>query len=368
MIVQGIEIVDFRNIGKAALEFSPSLNLVSGRNAQGKTNLLEAIHFFSLGRSFRTRSAAETVRFGRPHALVRFRGRTDAGVQVRIDLGIEAGGGLRVSIGGKRCAGISEILGLVPSVLFVPEDVELPSGPPAARRSFLDFSAAQVSPVFLAALRDYRRILRQRNNLLRDGCAGGGDGREMAAWDEALAGRAEEIVAGRREMLARVGERAAGHFAWIVPNEAPLETRYRCSFGGGTAGELREELERCREQERRRGCTLAGPHHDDVSITLGGRSLRRYGSQGRKRTVAVALKLAQAEIIHERRGERPVVMLDDIFSELDPPTAGRMRDKTAGRYQSFITSPRPGDLDADGEAALFTVEDGVFAREGRPEG
>ncbi len=372
MIVESLHLNSYRNIEDATLEFSERFNYITGRNAQGKTNLLEAIHIFSLGRSFRTRRATELIRFGSEHFFLRLTGRSDSGVEFRLEMGQERSGRTKLSINGKQAGGISEIIGFMPSVIFTPRDVELSSGPPSGRRVYLDYTAAQVSPGFLADLKEYRKALKQRNSLLRAAAAGGIlDDTQLGVWDEALARKGAAVVRGRAEILEVIGERASSIFAEVLNREDGLELAYRCSYDQETGGEesLRAALLAARENEKKRGYTLAGPHYDDVMMKIDGEDVRKFASQGRKRLLAVVLKLAQADVIMSRRGERPVVLLDDIFSELDPGIVSGVRKMLSDRYQSFITSPRGEDFPGDIPGAFrYEVEKGVFSGpEGSPE-
>jgi DNA replication and repair protein RecF len=364
VLVQSLEARNFRNIRECSLSFSDTYNLISGRNAQGKTNLLEAIHFFSLGRSFRTRKTEEVIAFEEEHAHIRLNGTSDVGVRLRLDIGIERSGRLKASVGGKRLAGLSEIIGLIPTVIFTPEDVTLASGPPANRRVYLDYTAAQVSPDFLGELMAFRKALRQRNSLLRAVAEGRGAGKELTAWNEIFVEKGAAVVRGRLEMIEHISAEAGGLIGRILPEGEHLSLEYRCSFdpeGRGDERALRDSLERTGERERIRGVTLVGPQYDDVALFIGPVELRRYGSQGRKRLAAIALKLAQATVIMRQRGERPVVLLDDIFSELDTGIAGNVRGILADSFQSFITSPRPDDLSGgDPGRRCFVVDGGVF--------
>ena len=365
MIVRGIDIVNFRNIAKAALSFSPTFNLITGRNAQGKTNLLEAIHLFSLGRSFRTRSLEETIRFGEEYLFCRLSGTADSGVDFDIEAGVERAGRIKVSINGKKAAGLSEILGIIPSVIFVAEDILLAAGPPAGRRIYLDYTAAQISPLYLRELREYRGIVRRRNVILEKAAREGAAPEGIEPWDAALVAKGASIVKIRIDTMREIEARAETLLAEIMNEDSGFGMEYVCSFDPSGA-EPREALERAlarvREAERRRGFTMAGPHYDDVQIFLEAAELRRYGSQGRKRLAALVLKLAQALTILERRGEKPVVILDDIFSELDRQTAQRVREHLTDSYQSFITTPRPEELgELPASAARFVVESGTFS-------
>jgi len=365
VIVRGVEVANFRNIAKAKLTFSPSFNLITGRNAQGKTNLLEAIYLFSLGRSFRTRSIDEAIGFGAEYLFARLEGRSDSGVDFTLEAGVERGGRTKVSSNGKKISGLSEIVGIMPGVIFVAEDILLASGPPAGRRAYLDYTAAQISAAYLRGIKEYRGVLRQRNALLERAARECGSPEGIEPWDAALAEKGAAIVRMRLDTMREIEARAGALFAEILGESAGFEMRYVCSFNGAgkDPGEaLREALARVREAERRRGYTMAGPQYDDAQIFLESAEIRRFGSQGRKRLAALVLKLAQALTILERRGERPVVLLDDIFSELDRETADRVREHLADSYQSFITTPRPEEFGAPGPgAARFTVEAGAIA-------
>jgi DNA replication and repair protein RecF len=362
VIIRGVDITNFRNIARATLAFSPSFNLIEGRNAQGKTNLLEAIYLFCLGRSFRTRSLDEAVRFGEEFFFVKIAGTSDSGVDFEMEAGYERGGRARVTINGKRAAGFADAVGVIPGVIFAPEDILLSSGPPAGRRAYLDYTAAQISPLFLRDIKEYRGVLRQRNALLERAALECGPPEGVEPWDEALAAKGAAIVRMRLETMREIAGRGEKLFGEILGAKSDFCMEYACSFNPALKepeGALREALARVRETERRRGYTMVGPHYDDVRIFLEGAELRRYGSQGRKRLAALVLKLAQALTILERRGEKPVVMLDDIFSELDQGTAGRVREHLAGGYQSFITTPRADEPGVPGDgAARFAIEAG----------
>jgi DNA replication and repair protein RecF len=361
LIIQSLDLVNFRNIEKATLVFSGTYNVIRGRNAQGKTNLLEAIHLFSLGRSFRTRRREEMVRFDEEYLFARLACRSDSGVGFRIEVGIERGGRISVSVNGKKLASLSEIIGIIPTVIFTPEDVALASGPPAERRMFVDYTASQISPSFFRDLKEYRRVLLQRNAALKRGLDTGRRPEGIGAWSEMLVESGAAVVDGRMEVLAEIEGRTSDLMRRIMPGAGSLSMRYASSFdaeAGETSEALREALARTREQEKRRGYTLVGPHYDDIRIYLDDEELRRYGSQGRKRLASIVLKLAQARAIMERRAERPVVLLDDIFSELDDETSGKVKSLLSDGYQSFITTPRTEELD-DIAAARFTVTGGA---------
>jgi DNA replication and repair protein RecF len=295
---------------------------------------------------------------------LRLHGRSGTGVEFRIEAGMERGGRIRVSVNGKRLSGMADVIGVMPSVIFTPDDISLASGAPANRRMYLDYTAANISPDFLRYLKEYRRVLKHRNAALRMEMELGRKNKEMEAWSEMLVERGAAVARGRVEILRRISGSAKRMFGEVMPASEALRIEYDCSFnpdGGDFGTSLREALDRVREVEVKRGYTLAGPHFDDVRMHVGDIELRRYGSQGQKRVAAIALKLAQAETIGDCRTENPVVLLDDLFSELDGETGEHARELLTGRYQSFITSPR---REALGAAAVgmreITVEGGRF--------
>ena len=347
LIVREFEAVNFRNIKKATLTFSPTFNLIAGDNAQGKTNLLEALHFFSLGRSFRTRRLDEAIMFGEEYAFLRLCGRSDSGIDFKLEAGMERGSGVRASVNGKKLSGMSEVIGIVPTVLFTAGDVTLASGAPAKRRVYLDYTVAQISPAFLKNLKGYRRVVRSRNALLKRSLETGREAKEIEAWNEGFIEKGAALVRDREEMARVIADEAAVLFGKLLPRGERLRIEYICSFVRASMSaqdSLREALRETRAAERRRGYTLVGPHYDDLALYIDDVGLRRYGSQGRKRLVAIVLKLTQAAIIMTRRSERPAVLLDDIFSELDHGTTRRVRELMSDTYQSFITSPRAEEL------------------------
>ncbi len=305
------------------------------------------------------------VKFDEEYLFARLACTSDAGVSFRIEIGLERGGRISVSVNGKKLAALSEIIGIMPTVIFIPEDVALATGPPSERRTFVDYTASQISPSFLQNLKEYRKVLVQRNAALKRAMESGSQPEGITAWDEMIVECGAAIIEGRQEMLSEIESRASRLIDDIMTGTGAITMQYSCSVdlsGKETKEALREALLGTRDQEKRRGYTLVGPHYDDISIFLDDRELKRYGSQGRKRLASIILKLAQAWAIMERRAERPIVLLDDIFSELDDETARRVNSLLSDRYQSFITTPRTEDI-IDVEAARFFVEEGVVAVE-----
>jgi DNA replication and repair protein RecF len=380
--LEKLRTVQWRNLEDRQIEFSPGVNVLVGGNGQGKTNLLEAVHYLALGRSHRGARDDEIVSFGGDHFFVRGDGEGDAGQSFCIEAGFTPPRSKKLKVDGRPLTRLTDLTGVLACVSFGPEDADLPRGAPQLRRRYLDYTLAETSPRSLAVLAEYRRALEQRGALLRD-AERPGAGLEVAlqVWDEELVRHGCELVVRRAEALADLGERAREVCARL--GGAALRLRYAVHALGAKlevgqelvsfveragSGELeasfRRRLAERRAAERVRRLNLVGPHRDDLELELDGLELRRYGSQGQCRLVAVALKMAQAEFIRERRRERPVVLLDDVFAELDEERAGRLWETVCQRHQTLLAVPRRSDLGFGAGDALFRVEGGRLTREG----
>lgn len=313
MYLRRLVLHNFRNLEQVEILPGRRFNVLWGDNAQGKTNILEGIYLLGHLKSFRGSPGSEMIRrqmpAGRLLAEV-MRGN----VLTTIELTFQ-GQQKSARINGKTVSKISDFLGLFPTILFSPEEVGLARGYPAGRRALLDRAAFQADPSFLERARAYQRCLQQRNQLLKEGC----EGSQLSPWNENL------ILTGARLRFDRIG-----YLQRLVPQ---LREIYRQITAGqeeadlhyptpaGTEEELREgfrkELEQVKEQERRLGRTLAGPHRDDPYFLVGGHSLRQYGSQGQQRSFMLAFKTAQIIDLETITGQQPVLLLDDMTGELD---------------------------------------------------
>lgn len=367
MIVRRLTAHGFRNLERLHLELSPSVNLFVGRNGQGKTNLIESIYFLGMTRSFRTSRDEELIRFGDRLLYVAAAGETDEGVPFELENALERTGTKRLKRNGEVVRPFSRLIGFLGIVLFGPDEMELASGPPDVRRRFLDMTACQIDSGAVEILKSYRRTLAQKSTLLkRNAFLRRVSGREeggLDTWDERLAAAGASVVRLRREVTEGLQAEARDLYRELGGGDAQLELQYRCSFGSEGEIEVEEALRQAvaarSEEERARGVALVGPHRDDLDIDLGNRPVRRFASQGQRRSVTISLKLAQARLIHRRREERPVVLLDDVFSELDGRRAHALWGLVTSDYQAFLTTPDERSL--PGEAAAgrrFRVESG----------
>ena len=352
VILSALALRDFRNLARLDLAFPNAGAVVIGENGQGKSNLLEAIYYLHLLRSVRGARDVDIVRFGAPgfHISARTRG----GAHHELAAGFERQGRRkRVKVDGGEPPRLSDALGALPCVLFSPADVELVSGAPSARRRYLDILLALSSRPYLAALQRYRAALAQRNAALRDALrsAGGRTEQRVAVWEAPLAEHGALLW---RERV-RWTDRAADRFAALcaaIGEQAPVAMRYATSLEPSSAEiddvvrALARALELKRPLDMRRGLTHAGPHRDDLTLTLDGRELRAFGSAGQQRTAAIALRLLEAETLQHRLGAAPMFLLDDPFAELDARRSARILELLAeqGMGQTLLTVPRESDI------------------------
>lgn len=371
MRIRSLEAIHFRNHVATELEFAPHVNLLSGPNGAGKTNLIDAVHYLCISRSFVTTSDAYVVHMEADGFAITgwFEGRIRSGFQVRYQY--RRGEGKRIFVNDSPLERIADLIGMVPVVVLSPEDRKLTQEGPAERRSFLDALISQVSSTYLQDLVDYRKVVRQRNRLLS---MEQHDRRTLKAWlepwDRQLVDCGSRILAKRQEMLRELHSYLQQSYGEIAGVNHQPDFRY-ASFhkeldhdAGTIAGQFAHHLEQAFERECQRQQTLIGPHRDDLVFYLNGMPLRRYGSQGQHRMFALALKIAQLHFFSDRLEDLPVFLLDDVFGDLDPQKIEifvHLLDRHDG--QTFVTAANPGlitpHLSFDSEKnAHFQVSEG----------
>jgi len=358
-VLDEISLLDLR--GYAALEsrFGPGPHIVWGPNATGKTTLLEAMVLLAWGRSHRTTADGELIRWGADLARVEGRVGDDAIEVAVVRSGVAAGaatgsGGrkrIRVNGVGRRASGLA---GLLRIVLFAPEEMLLIAGSPSLRRAVIDQLAGAGSPAYVDALATYGRTLQQRNSLLRAIREEGASRAELRFWDGAFLDAGSAIVTERRRLLGVLADPLAAAHAEIAPEEAAagrLTIRYETNappFPGETARDsLARRLVETAEKEVWNGTTLIGPHRDDLVFELGGRDLASFASRGQQRTAILALKLAELDHVTAIDGRPPLLLLDDVFSELDPARRSHLVRRIAALPQAFVTTTTRDDLDPE---------------------
>lgn len=358
----------FRNFSELDLRFPEAGVAIIGDNGAGKTNLLEALYYLEIFRSFRGSPDERLVRFGEDAFFARA---SVAGVSgaSEVSAGFEKRGRRkRVMVNGASPERLGDALGSVGAVVFSPSDVALVGGSPGERRRFLDIVLSLNRPGYLTALQRYRLALRNRNAILR----GGASPELLAAWDSGLVEAGGRVMAMRAEWAMIAGPGFARRYEAISPGQ-PARMAYAASVplaseqpDAAEASEaLRAALSRVAVRERERGVTLAGPHRDDLALLVPRsgeeRDLREYGSGGQQRTAAIALRMVEAETIREARGREPVVLLDDVFAELDPGRSRRILEllEAEERGQAILTAPKRTDLEVrQGSLPHWRIEDG----------
>lgn len=363
MQIESIELINFRCYERATLKPCAGITALCGDNAQGKTALLEAVYLCCTGRSHRTPRERELIRWQERQARVTVKAlRRDGSHEVRIDLFQDQR--RTVTVGGTRIGRSGELLGHVTGVLFAPEDLNMVKDGPAERRRFLDMELSQISPAYYCQLQRYMRALNQRSKVLRGAAFAPELADTLPDWDAQLARAGARIVEARRDFVRRLGGHARDVHRDITGGKEVLGLSYRCSVGENLAGEALENhlytaLEKARENDLKRCITSVGPHRDDLGIAIGRVDARMYGSQGQQRSCALSLKLAELLVMREEIGEYPVLMLDDVMSELDPGRRRQLLGALQG-VQILITCTDPEDLAGAKVGLMQRVQGGTL--------
>ena len=372
MRLENLRLLHFRNYEQVSIPLGHNITIFYGDNAQGKTNLLEGIHTAARGFSFRTRHEEELPSFGAEEWAAELQYRDRYGSSRLLVKRYPVRGRMKKEnlLNGNPVTP-REQYGLVNLVLFTPDDLQLVKGDPALRRKFLDMEIAQVSPVYYDLLAQYNRVLQQRNRFLpqcrdRDKL----EEAQLLVWDGALAQLAAGILDHRLQALSGILQAARQVYDGITGTQEALTLSYVQKRGDGEEtvrenpgpgaweGFYREQLRLRHRLDYLRGYTSLGPHRDDLEIFHEGRPLRAYGSQGQQRTAALALKLSELEFIRSVREEYPVLLLDDVLSELDQHRREKLLGFINGTVQTFLTVNDRHLAPVDGDVAAYRVREG----------
>lgn len=336
MTVKCVQVQNYRNAAERTVVLEDGRNAFVGANARGKTNLLESVYISGVGKSFRTPRDKELIKSDAARATLCVTAEK-SGVNETVKIVIDRVANKRVAINGVPITRMSELMGVCPVVLFCPDGLKIVKEAPADRRRFMDIALCQVSKAYFNALSQYEKILANRNRLLK---SGGATVNTLAPWDELLADVGAKIVKSRRGYIRSLCAPAADRHAYLTDGAETLALEYE-SVGGGDMESIKSELlksfSRDRENDIRLKHTHAGPHKDDIKITVNGVDVRSYGSQGQQRTVALSMKLAELKLLTDRFGTSPVLLLDDVFSELDANRRKKLLAALDG-FQSIVTA------------------------------
>ncbi|WP_058300546.1 DNA replication/repair protein RecF [Gorillibacterium timonense] len=367
MFLKKLSLSHYRNYEQLTLEVKSGVNLFVGPNAQGKTNLLEAIYVLALTKSHRTHQDRELIGWNREEASLY--GEVDkkyGPVNLSLTLSKQ---GKKARVNGLEQRRLSEFIGSFNVVMFAPEDLEIVKGAPGIRRRFLDMEIGQVYPSYLYESMQYQKVLAQRNNFLKQVEFGKGvDEALLSIWDEQLARHGTKIMKKRQSFIEKLQVWAERIHSGITAGLEELKIQYKPSFAGAEEEEsilfdnFMVQLNKVRNQDLRRGTTLIGPHRDDMVFSINGKEAHVFGSQGQQRTTALSLKLAELELIREEAGEYPILLLDDVLSELDQNRQTQLIETFQDKVQTFITTTGTESIDVSKlrDAAVFRVKNGGF--------
>ncbi|NLT58649.1 MAG: DNA replication/repair protein RecF [Clostridiales bacterium] len=361
MRITELTLHNFRNFEHQVFRPGPGVNLICGKNAQGKTSLLEAVYILCCARSFRQGRERDWVRFGAPAARVQLQFETRRGDE-SLELRVAEGGARKeILLNGQPIRRNGELATRFCTVLFEPGHLNLVKEGPEERRRFLDTAIGQLRPKYQNVLEDYGRVVAQKNMLLRQG----GAQEQLGIWNERLAALGSYLSFMRFSYVQKLSVQSGLHHERLSKGAESLSLEYQTFCGRPEAGQMedlgqiKDALERelwdALPLETARSVSLVGPHRDDVELLIDGRSARLFGSQGQQRSVALSLKLGECALVEETVGEPPILLLDDVFSELDRSRQQYVRSRLRER-QTLITTcalPRPSKT-----AAVFRLEQG----------
>ncbi|SNT94616.1 DNA replication and repair protein RecF [Aristaeella hokkaidonensis] len=358
MLIEELKLKNFRNYSELTLHPHPGVNLYFGRNGSGKTNLLEAIHYCSLGRSHRISNDANAVKNGEAFALSSVSIRNSLGQrEIAVRFHPDETQKKSILLDGKKIAKFSDMMGCLRCVIFSPEDLGLIKEGPSLRRRYLDMMISQINRGYFIALQQYRTCMDQRNALIRNLRANSyADTSMLSAFEETMAAPAAVIIRERRRIVSLLSECARETYQRVSDTDEVFRMAYHSSVKEET--EIEEVLCRLfrenREDDIRMGFTSVGPHRDDLILTLNKNQMKQFASQGQIRTAALSMKLSQMQILRDQSGEEPVLLLDDVMSELDRKRRACLIGEISS-FQTFITCADRDDVDCEKVDKMWMV-------------
>lgn len=361
MQISEVSLQGFRNLEKLNIRPSTGINVFYGKNAQGKTNFLESLYFCATGRSMRTKYDWQMIGFEEDESHIRLlvnkKNRNE-----RIDVHLKRDTKKGIARNGVPIKKLGDLYGTLYTVVFSPEDLSLIKDGPGERRRFMDMELCQLSRIYYYDLQQYYRILKQRNNLLKEIQKKPSLQESLFVWDQQLTEYGERVMAARRDFLQRLDIIAAEKLNALTGGLDQLKITYKSSC---ELGQMAERLERNLQRDIYLGSTNLGPHKDDIIFSIDGKEVKSFGSQGQQRTTALAARLAEIDLIQEETGEDPVLLLDDVLSELDEKRQKYLMESIDG-LQAFLTCTGIEDAIKKyiSKDNLFYVENGRISPEG----
>ncbi len=352
MIVKSIKLKNFRNFSELNIDLNNILNIFIGDNGQGKTNLLESIYLCSIGKTFKLNSENDLIKFGQNSFEVEILINKENGsniVSKVINITYVKNQKRIVKINGVKLEKNSELIGLLNNVIFTPDDLKIIKGSPIERRKFINIDISQIKPKYKYLLKNYKKVITGRNNILKD-ITNNSNRDVLSIWNDYLIDIGSEIIFYRKEYIKNLKHYAALIYADISDNKENFELLYKCDIGNVenlSKNEIkeifREKINKSIENEIFRKNSLYGPHKDDIIIKINDKDFKYFGSQGQQRSAVLAIKLAEIEIIKNEIGEYPILLLDDVLSELDNKRKNFLINYIKN-IQTIITSTDDNDL------------------------
>jgi DNA replication and repair protein RecF len=322
----------FRNYTQVEISFSPGVNWICGKNAQGKTNLLEAIYLLSTGRSFRTHQLSQLIQQGAGFFYIEAEIEKE-GVKQYLKLSFD-GETKKVEYNTTTYAHFTPLLGLLPHVLYAPEDIGVVAGTPSNRRKFLDLHLSQIDPLYLHHLARYYKAMRQRNELLKNKSE-----ETIEFWEIAMAQNAEYLLKKRKDLIQSLQGPLSEKMRQISAGNDPLAIKYQSTLSGESSEKFQKQWAKGRKKELHIGTTLYGPHRDDVLFSIQDLSAKSYASIGQQHSAGAALRLCLWQHIKDHTGESPLFSIDDFGAHLDATRQNRLQKELVNLGQIFLTSP-----------------------------
>lgn len=338
MYVEEVNLYQFRNYSQINLSLHPKLNIFYGKNAQGKTNILESLYLCATGRSHRTTHEKEAIHWQKDEAHIRLFLHKQNRIE-KIDFHLDKGGKKSAAHNGIPIQKLGELLGIMNVVIFSPEDLQLIKSGPKERRRFLDIELCQLDRIYYYNLQQYHKVLKQRNHFLKQINKNPKDMTDI--WDEQLVYFGEKVIETRKVFIEKLNDLAFLIHGNITAQKEKLSIEYAPSV---SSNYFREKLKEHFMRDIQSGTTSIGPHRDDIIFKVNGMDLRTYGSQGQQRSAALSLKIAEIDLMQQETGEYPVLLLDDVLSELDANRQTHLLLAIQDKVQTFITAPSLTDV------------------------
>ena len=371
MFIRHLHLLHYRNYERLDLSFDNKINIFQGFNAQGKTNVLEAIYMLALAKSHRTSKEKELVQWGQSFSVIKADiEKKNGSLKLEMQLSNK---GKKAKVNQLEQRKLSDYIGALNIVMFAPEDLSLVKGNPQHRRRFIDIEIGQISPSYLHQLSQYQKVIQQRNNLLKDFRMEKKNRLEMLEiYNLQLIQYGTKVMKKRMEFLDKLNRWAKEIHFGITNNKENLEIKYQSSISKTISesseveisNQYEQKLLKVQEQELERGVSLVGPHRDDLEFFINEISVQAFGSQGQQRNTALSLKLAEIELIYEEVGEYPILLLDDVLSELDFQRQTQLIHTIRDKVQTFITTTGTESIDEATlkQSSLFYVEAGKITQ------